>query len=142
MKPQPARALFAPGTITCSQAALAAMGALGTTGLSLIARHITGDWPDDEQQTANQTVLDSGDDLPLVSRFRFVGDIEIVVTTMYPRTPSLRWTDICLAEEDVAEIEDELLLEGDDEGLDLFDEMSLILTEQSDPTIAQPEGVE
>lgn len=140
MKPQPDRALFAPGSITCSQATLDVMRAVGTTGLSLIVRHITGGWPDDEQRLANQAVLESGDDLPLVSRYCFSGDIEIVVTTMYPYTPSLRWTDICLAEEEVND--DEPLPEDQDEDLDLFAEAALILAEQPDPAAPQPEGVE
>jgi hypothetical protein len=140
MKSQPGRALFAPGNITCSQAALEAMQAAGTTGLSLIARHITGDWPDDEQRMANRAILESRDDLPLISHFRFPGDIEIIVTTMYPRTPSLRWTDVCLAEEEVND--DELFPEDQDENLDLFAEAALILAEQPDPAAPQPEGVE
>jgi len=139
MKPQPDRALFAPGNITCSQAALDAMRVTGTTGLSLIARHITGGWPDDEQRSANQAALDSGDDLPLIFRYRFPGDIEIVVTTMYPHTPSLRWTDICLASELA---DDEPLPEDEAEDFDLLDEAALIMAEQPGQTTPQAEGVE
>jgi hypothetical protein len=99
MKPDPVRALFAPGDITCSQAALEAMRTVGTTGLALVYRHITGDWPDDEDRAANQAVLDSGADLSLISHYPFPSDIEIVLTTSFPLTPSLRWTDICLDHE-------------------------------------------
>ena len=62
MKPQPDRALFAPGTITCSQAALDAIRAAGITGLFLLARHITGDWGDlcEEDVAENRLSVEQG----------------------------------------------------------------------------------
>jgi len=96
------QALFAPGDITCTSAAFEAMREAGTTGLSLIYQHITGHWGtiDEEQRAANQAAIGSqGLHDTVVSRYGFAGDLEIVVTTMFVDTPSLRWTDICLPDE-------------------------------------------
>jgi len=123
----PKRALFAPGNITCSQAALAAMSSkVGTTGLALLCRHITGNWGDSAQAATNQAAI-NGEPLhdTVVSRYRFPGDIEIVITTWYIDTPSLRWTDICLAEEAIETEPDT----GDDEMLEPVEEAALILEE-------------
>ena len=95
-------ARFAPGAIFCSQAALAAMQEVGTNGLSLIYRHICGDWGeaiDAGQRAINEDVADGGPEEEIVSRYLFPDDVEIVLITSYVYTPSLRWTEICLPEE-------------------------------------------
>lgn len=95
-------ARFAPGAICCSQAALAAMRAVGTNGFSLIYRHIRGDWGeaiDAGQWAINEDVVDGGPEEEIVSRYLFPADVQIVLITSYPHTPSLRWTEICLPEE-------------------------------------------
>lgn len=97
------RSVRAVGEVIYTQAALAAMREAGGTGLSLICRHLTGD-------------RDAGgliDQDTLISRYRF-GDLEIVVTTMFLDTPELRWTEICLSDEVIAE-------EGAGDDLDLDD---------------------
>ncbi len=125
MQPKPAPALFAPGDILYSQAALDAMHRAGVTAVALICHHITGDWDDDESlAAANRAALDSDNDWPLVSRYRLTTDIEIVITTMYVHTPSLRWTDICLADE---VIEDEPTEDTDE--FDLPAEAALTMAE-------------
>lgn len=95
-------ARFAPGAIFCSQAALATLRVVGTNGLSLICRHICGDWGeaiDAGQWTINEDVVDGGPEEEIVSRYLFPDDVEIVLITSYVHTPSLRWTEICLSEE-------------------------------------------
>jgi hypothetical protein len=95
-------ALFAPGAIFYSSAVLTAMREAGTNGLSLIYRHIRGDWGeaiDADQRAINEDVVDGGPEEEIVSRYLFPGDVEIVLITSYPHTPSLRWTEICLPEE-------------------------------------------
>lgn len=95
-------ARFAPGTLLCTPAALAAMRAAGTNGLCLIYRHIRGDWGeamDAGQWAINEDVVDGGPEEEIVSRYRFPDDVEIVLITSYAHTPALRWTEICLPEE-------------------------------------------
>jgi len=74
----------------------------GTNGLSLIYRHIQGDWGeaiDAGQRAINENVADGGPEEEIVSRYLFPDDVEIVLVTSYVHTPSLRWTEICLPEE-------------------------------------------
>ena len=93
----PAPSLFPTGPISCSPAAIDALHEAGVYGFWLIYRHVTGDWGDDNPlAAANQAAL-AGDG-SVVSRYRLAGS-EIVVTTMYVRTATMRRTDICLAEE-------------------------------------------
>ncbi len=96
-------ALFAPGDMTCTPAALAAMKEAGTTtGLSLIYKHIRGDWGcvSREQGKINNMVARGESEEDIVSRYPFPGDaIEIVLITSYVHTPSLRWTEIVLPDE-------------------------------------------
>ncbi len=101
-KQQNRSALFAPGDLVATPNALAAMRALGTNGLSLICRHIRGDWGeaiDAGQWAINEDVVDGGPEEEIISRYLFPDDVEIVLITSYPQTPSLRWTEICLPEE-------------------------------------------
>ena len=131
------RALFAPGELTCTPATLASLRQAGVSGLALLCRHLTGDWGDVslEQRNTNQQVLQSQSDLAdIVSRYRLAGT-EIVITTSYVSTPSLRWTDICLADELIEDGQ----IETDD--LDPLAEAVLVMTEAGDEDMfLSPEG--
>ena len=100
-------ALFAPGEIICSSACRAAMKQGGATGLTLLCRHITGRWGliDARQQASNEAAMNGGPEQEIISRHALADGIEIVLITSYPRTPSLRWTEICLPEEVIPESE-------------------------------------
>lgn len=95
------KALFAPGEIVCSPACRAAIKKGDTTGLALLCRHITGRWGlvDARQRAGNEAAVNGGPEQEIVSRYTLAGGLEIVLITSYPRTPSLRWTEICLPEE-------------------------------------------
>ena len=95
-------ALFAPGAMLYTPAVLTAMREAGTNGLSLIYRHIRGDWGeaiDAGQWAINEDVVNGGPEEEIVSRYLYPDDVQIVLITSYPHTPSLRWTEICLPEE-------------------------------------------
>ena len=98
-------ALFAPGDIFYSPACRAAMKKVGSAGLALLYRHITGCWGsiDAGQQANNEATLNGGPEQEIVSRHTLADGIEIVLITSYPRTPSLRWTEICLPDEVIPE---------------------------------------
>ena len=98
-------ALFAPGQIVYSPACRTAIKQGGASGLTLLCRHITGCWGliDAEQQANNEATLNDGPEREIVSRHALAGGIEIVLITSYPRTPSLRWTEICLSDEVIPE---------------------------------------
>ena len=98
-------ALFAPGEIVCSLACRTAIKQGGASGLTLLCRHITGRWGliNAEQQASNEAVVNGGPEREIVSRHPLTGGIEIVLITSYPRTPSLRWTEICLPDEVIPE---------------------------------------
>ncbi|MBN1220810.1 MAG: hypothetical protein JXM69_17950 [Anaerolineae bacterium] len=120
---------FASGEITCTAAALAAIRETGATALALLCRHLTGDGGSisEEQIALNRQAIETRSDLAdIVSRYRLASGVEIVITTTYPATPSLRWTDICLAEE-VITADDE-----DDDSLDLLVEAAFIITEETE----------
>lgn len=103
MKNKNLTALFAPGAITCTPAALTAMQETGAaTGLSLIYKHICGDWGcvSQEQWEINTMVVRGESEEDIVSRYKFLdGAIELVLITSYVHTPSLRWTEIMLPDE-------------------------------------------
>jgi hypothetical protein len=129
---------FASGEITCTAAALAAIREAGATALTLLCRHLTGDWEGiSEKQTAlnRQTIETCSDLADIVSRYRLAADVEVVIITYYPASPSLRWTDICLAEEVITADDDE-----DDDSLDLLAEAALIITEETEAPEMVPEG--
>jgi len=131
---------FSSGEITYSPAAKAAIREAGTTVLLFLYRHLTGDGGSitEEQSALNRQAVESGDDLAdIVSRYRLASGVEIVITTYYPATPSLRWTDICLAEEVITANDDE-----DDDALDLLAEAAFIITEETETPEIMPEGVE
>ena len=98
-------ALFAPGEIICSPACRMAIKQGGASGLTLLCRHITGRWGsiDAEQQASNEAAVNGGPEREIISRHGLADGIEIVLITSYPRTPSLRWTEICLPEEVIPE---------------------------------------
>ena len=98
-------ALFAPGQIVCSPACRTAIKQGGASGLMLLYRHITGQWGniDAEHQAGNEAAVNGGPEREIVSRHPLTGGIEIVLITSYPRTPSLRWTEICLPDEVIPE---------------------------------------
>ena len=99
------KALFAPGEIVCSPACSTAIKKGGATGLTLLCRHITGQWGviDARQQVINEAAVNGGSEQEIVSRHALADGIEIVLITSYPRTPSLRWTEICLPDEVIPE---------------------------------------
>lgn len=98
-------ALFAPGRIICSSACRTAIKQGGASGLILLYRHITGRWGsiDAEQQAVNEAAVNGGPEREIVSRHTLADGIEIVLITSYVRTPSLRWTEICLPDEVIPE---------------------------------------
>jgi hypothetical protein len=100
-------ALFAPGEIVCSSACRTAIKQGGASGLALLCRHITGRWGliDARQQASNEAAMNGGPEQEIVSRHALADGIEIVLITSYVRTPSLRWTEICLPDEVIPECE-------------------------------------
>ena len=98
-------ALFAPGEIVCSPACRMSIKQGGASGLTLLCRHITGRWGsiDAEQQANNEAAVNGGPEREIISRHVLADGIEIVLITSYPRTPSLRWTEICLPDEVIPE---------------------------------------
>jgi hypothetical protein len=116
------QALFHSGDITYSLAARATLQQAGESGLLLLYRHLSGDWGDitARQRQANRAAL-AGDILrdTVVSSYRLPGG-EVAVLTRYLSEPSLRWTDICLAEEVDTVTPEEA--EDDPPDEDVFDE--------------------
>jgi hypothetical protein len=98
-------ALFAPGEILCSPACRAVIKQGGASGLALLCRHLTGRWGciDAAQRAGNEAALNGGPEQEIVSRHTLTGGLEIILITSYPRTPSLRWTEICLPDEVIPE---------------------------------------
>ena len=47
--------------------------------------------------------MNGGPEQEIISRHALADGIEIVLITSYPRTPSLRWTEICLPDEIIPE---------------------------------------
>lgn len=97
------KAWFSSGTITYTKSALTAVQQSRQTLVNLLLRHLTGDFGDISggQAVINQQVMDNEAALPLhdniESRYVLANGQELVIITHYVHTPSLRWTDICLA---------------------------------------------
>jgi len=137
MSQKPEQALFAPGEITCSPAALQAIQAAGVNGFVLLCHHMTGNWGSvsDDQKAINQQLVQAPNDLTeIVSCHQLADRVEVIITTSYVATPSLRWTDICLAEETINDRPD------DDEQLDPLAEVALIIADQTEESMLEMEG--
>jgi hypothetical protein len=137
MSQKPKQALFAPGEITCTSAALQAMQAAGVNGFVLLCHHIRGNWGavSEDQKAVNQQLVQAPNDLAdIVSCYQLLDGVEVVVTTSYVATPSLRWTDICLIEET---IDDDPC---DEEQLDPLAEVALIIADQPEEPVLETEG--
>ena len=82
MSQKPEQALFAPGEITCTSAALQAMQAAGVNGFVLLCHHIRGNWGavSDDQKAINQQLVQAPNDLAdIVSCYQLADGVEVVV---------------------------------------------------------------
>ncbi len=94
-----AKALFAPGVITCSPGVLAALKRAGVAGLDLLCRHLTGDWGDvDARQRGRNKWAAKNGRRRIVSRYP-LPDAEVVVITIAVHNPRKRLTTFYLSSE-------------------------------------------
>jgi hypothetical protein len=83
------------GAMTATPAAMAALARSEQTLLTLLARHVVGDWGDvDDQERADNWAAIAGDTGSVASVYAVGGATLLVVTNMDPRE-----TSVLLAEE-------------------------------------------
>lgn len=86
MKQLIARAKFQPGQIVSTPAALEAMMRSGISSYILLARHLSGDWGDvdDEDKAASDWAMEAG--LAIWSKYELPGGPAIMIKTEWDRS--------------------------------------------------------
>lgn len=97
----PSKSLFAPGQICYPDEVQAALRQAGLHGITLIGRHIRGEWGhvDEKRRRVNRWAISHPQEerrLPVISRFALSDGRQVAVITRHVHTPAERQTHLCL----------------------------------------------
>jgi len=85
-QPTRLKPLFHPGRLLVAPAALAALRANGVPVISVLLRHIAGDWGNVSDDDRRQNDLSIGTGLRLISIYRLPNGAKVQVTTEWNRS--------------------------------------------------------